>query len=93
MKLHFKLLEHGYSNEKDMIIDEIGKPVMKFKDKILHIGDIVTLVDGKEGVVTESLIYTKKGLAGSDHVTGIVKKYVELNIGDCFLKGLVEVVV
>ncbi|MED3976091.1 hypothetical protein P4639_22095 [Priestia megaterium] len=93
MKVRFNLLAHGYSRDSDKIIDNLGTLVCHSgAGEKLHAGDIVLLIDGKEAIVTQDGIHTRKMIAGGSHVEKIVKKFNSLEVGDTYLKGLVEVI-
>jgi hypothetical protein len=93
MKIRFNLLAHGYSKNSDKIIDNLGAFVCRSRmGEKLHVGDVVLLIDGKEAIVTQKGIFTRKMIASGSHVEKIVKKFNSLKVGDTCLKELVEII-
>jgi hypothetical protein len=93
MKIRLNLLAQGYSTISDKIIDNFGEFVSRSRiGEELHVGDIVLLKDNKEAIVTGDGIYSRKMIADGIHVDRIIKKFTSLEVGDIYLKGLVEII-
>lgn len=73
-------------------IFEIGAHYASNRDYDLQVGDIVMMPDDKEGIVVDGRIMTRKEVGGIHHVKKIIKKHTELNVGEVYLKGLVEII-
>lgn len=86
--MNIKLYFHDGTFNKQT---QIGIPYASNNKLTLHTGDVVEMIDGKEGVVFEGLIYTNKEVGSIHHVKRIIKKYTELMSGEIYAKGLVLV--